>query len=78
MFNRKEQLKHSDFGVTKSNYRYTVFTIWFDSDLKSLHTKSIETKVKQSVNYYLTLSDVREFGFILSSTIIKANVKINI
>ena len=52
MFNRKEQLKHSDFGVTKSNY--TVFMIWFDSNLKSLHTKSIETKVKQTVNKPLT------------------------
>ena len=57
MFNRKEQLKDSDFGVTKSNY--TVFTIWFDSDLKSLHTKSIETKVKQTVNKSEQTFDIR-------------------
>ena len=57
MFNRKEQLKHSDFGVTKSNY--TVFMIWFDSDLKSLHTRSIETKVKQTVNKSEQTFDIR-------------------
>ena len=37
---QKEELKLSDFGVTKSHY--TVFMIWFDSDSNSLHTKSID------------------------------------
>ena len=43
LFNKK-QLKPSDFRVTKSHY--TVFTIWFDSDLNSLHTESTDLKDK--------------------------------
>ena len=39
---------------------------------------NLNPPLEHLIKVVLTLSHVREFGFILSSTIIKANVKINI
>ena len=51
LFDKKEQLKPSDFRVTKPHY---VITIWFYSDLNSLHTKSIDLKDESYTNKLLT------------------------
>ena len=71
LFNKREQLKPSDFRVTKSYY--TVFTIWFDFD--SLHTKSIDSKDESYTNKPLT--NLNRHSILGLADLTKSNIRIS-